>query len=300
MGYVHIPDMGPHGYAEFHRLYLAEVERDALVVDVRYNGGGHVSSLLLEKLARRRIAYAVARWAPPSPYPEESPAGPLVAITNEQAGSDGDIFTHSFKLLGLGPVVGKRTWGGVIGISPTHPLVDGSLTTQPEYSFWFSDVGWAVENYGTDPDHDVDIKPQDYAAGRDPQLDKALDLVTRALQAGTGPWVPTPRPGPTSRSRSCRPGRSRPTATAGGGPRRRPAGRRGGAGPDGVLTLGYKCSGLSYAPGSVGGGARGPPLRLEPRAAGGGHPPRRAAAHPGRGGVGQDPGAHPPSRLADL
>jgi tricorn protease len=182
VGYLHIPDMGAHGYAEFHRLYLAEVERDAIVVDVRFNGGGHVSSLLLEKLARRRIAYAVARWQRPSPYPEESPAGPLVAITNEWAGSDGDIFTHSFKLLGLGPVVGKRTWGGVIGISPSHPLADGSLTTQPEYSFWFSDVGWAVENYGSDPDYDVDIRPQDYAAGEDPQLDKALDLVTRALR----------------------------------------------------------------------------------------------------------------------
>ena len=182
VGYVHIPDMGPHGYAEFHRSYLSEIAHEALIVDVRFNGGGHVSSLLLEKLARRRIAYAVARWAPPEPYPEESPAGPLVTITNEQAGSDGDIFTHAFKLLGLGPVVGKRTWGGVIGINPTYPLVDGSVTTQPEYSFWFADVGWGVENYGTDPDHDVDIRPQDHVAGRDPQMDKAIDLVTRALK----------------------------------------------------------------------------------------------------------------------
>ena len=182
VGYVHVPDMGPHGYAEFHRSYLSEVAHDALIIDVRFNGGGHVSSLLLEKLARRRIAYAVARWAPPEPYPEESPAGPLVTITNEQAGSDGDIFTHSFKLLGLGPVVGKRTWGGVIGINPTYPLVDGSVTTQPEYSFWFEDVGWGVENYGTDPDHEVDIRPQDHVAGRDPQMDKAIDLVMKALK----------------------------------------------------------------------------------------------------------------------
>ncbi|MEY2475421.1 MAG: tricorn protease [Actinomycetota bacterium] len=182
VGYVHVPDMGPSGYAEFHRSYLSEVAHDALIVDVRFNGGGHVSSLLLEKLARRRIGYAVARWGQPEPYPEESPAGPLVTITNEQAGSDGDIFTHSFKLFGLGPVVGKRTWGGVIGINPTYPLVDGSVTTQPEYSFWFQDVGWGVENYGTDPDYDVDIKPQDHVAGRDPQMDKAIDLVMRALK----------------------------------------------------------------------------------------------------------------------
>jgi tricorn protease len=186
VGYLHVPDMGPQGYAEFHRAYMAEVEREALVVDVRNNGGGNVSQLVLEKLARRRVGYDVQRWGPPQPYPLESPAGPLVCVTNELAGSDGDIFTHCFKLLGLGPVVGKRTWGGVIGIEPTHRLVDGSLTTQPEYAFWFTDVGWGVENYGSDPDHDVDIRPQDHASGYDPQLAKAVELVLDALAA----WHP--------------------------------------------------------------------------------------------------------------
>ena len=97
------------------------------------------------------------------------------------AGSDGDIFCHSFKLLKLGPLIGKRTWGGVIGISPRHPLVDGTITTQPEYSFWFEDVGWKVENYGTDPDIEVDITPQDYVAGRDPQLERAIAEALRLL-----------------------------------------------------------------------------------------------------------------------
>ncbi|HEV8623524.1 MAG TPA: S41 family peptidase [Acidimicrobiia bacterium] len=182
VGYVHVPDMGARGYAEFHRSYLAEVEREALIVDVRFNGGGHVSQLVLEKLARRRIGYDISRWGAPEPYPADSPAGPLVALTNEHAGSDGDIFTHCFKLLGLGPVVGKRTWGGVIGIDPRHALVDGSLTTQPEYAFWFSDVGWSVENYGTDPDYEVDIRPQDHVEGADPQLDKAVALALAALR----------------------------------------------------------------------------------------------------------------------
>src|SRR2546423_4488243 len=182
VGYVHVPDMGARGYAEFHRSYLAEVEHEALIVDVRFNGGGHVSQLVLEKLARRRIGYDVSRWGEPEPYPADSPSGPLVAVTNEHAGSDGDIFTHCFKLLGLGPVVGKRTWGGVIGISPRHALVDGSLTTQPEYAFWFSDVGWSVENYGADPDVEVDIRPQDHVAGADPQLDKAVTLALSALR----------------------------------------------------------------------------------------------------------------------
>jgi tricorn protease len=181
VGYVHIPDMGPWGFAEFHRGYLTEFERDGLIVDVRYNRGGHVSPLLLEKLARKRVGYDVSRYGPPQPYPPESVGGPLVAITNQFAGSDGDIFSHCFKLYGLGTLVGMRTWGGVIGINPYHELVDGTLTTQPEYSFWFLDAGWQVENYGTDPDVEVDIAPQDSAAGRDPQMEKALELIGAAL-----------------------------------------------------------------------------------------------------------------------
>jgi len=181
VGYVHIPDMGPRGYAEFHRGYLAEIDRDSLIVDVRYNGGGHVSQLILEKLARRRLGYDLSRWGGMMPYPAESVAGPLVAITDEHAGSDGDIFSHSFKMMKLGPLIGKRTWGGVIGIWPRHALVDGTVTTQPEYSFWFEDMGWNVENYGTDPDIEVDISPQDYVAGDDPQLERAIEEALRLL-----------------------------------------------------------------------------------------------------------------------
>jgi len=151
LGYIHVPDMGPRGFAEFHRLYPLEVQREGLIVDVRYNGGGHISHLILEKLSRKRIGADVPRRGKPVPYPPYSPTKALVAITNEHAGSDGDIFTHSFKLLGLGPVVGTRTWGGVIGIDPRYRLVDGTIVTQPQFAFWFKDVEWKVENYGTDP-----------------------------------------------------------------------------------------------------------------------------------------------------
>jgi len=183
IGYLHVPDMGPWGYAEFHRGYLSEVGgRDGLIVDARFNRGGHVSPLLLEKLTRKRVGYDVSRWGPPQAYPPESVAGPIVGLTNEFAGSDGDIFSHVFKLYRLGPLVGKRTWGGVIGIWPRHALVDGTITTQPEFSFWFADVHWSVENYGTDPDMEVEITPQDYAAGRDPQLEMAIALALEALE----------------------------------------------------------------------------------------------------------------------
>jgi len=182
VGYIHIPNMMGEGFAEFHRGYLTEYDYPALLVDVRFNGGGHVSGLLLEKLARRRIGYSFPRWGQPGPYPYESPRGPMVALTNEHAGSDGDIFSHSFKLMGLGPLIGKRTWGGVIGISPRHTLVDGTRTSQPEYAFWFKDVGWNVENYGTDPDIEVDVAPQDYMHNVDPQLDRAIAEALRLIE----------------------------------------------------------------------------------------------------------------------
>ena len=181
-GYVHVPNMGPIGYAEFHRYYLAEVDREGLVIDVRYNGGGHVSALLLEKLARKRLAYVQTRWFGTHPHPDDSPAGPMVALTNEYAGSDGDIFSHNFKQLKLGPLLGKRTWGGVIGIWPRHTLIDGGVTTQPEFSFWFTDVGWQVENYGVDPDIEVEYRPQDYVAGKDPQLERGIAELMKRLE----------------------------------------------------------------------------------------------------------------------
>ena len=195
VGYVHVPNMGPVGFAEFHRYYLAEFNRPGLIVDVRRNGGGHVSQLLLEKLARRRIGYDVPRYGKPVPYPEDARLGPVVCLTDEHAGSDGDIFSHCFKLLGLGPLIGKRTWGGVIGIWPRHPLVDRSITTQAEFAFWFTDVGWRVENYGTEPDIEVEVTPQDWAAGLDPQLAKGLEVVS-GLIAEEKPAVPDfgPRP----------------------------------------------------------------------------------------------------------
>ncbi len=196
VGYIHIPNMMGGGFAEFHRSYLTEYDYPALLIDVRHNGGGHVSGLLLEKLARRRIGYDFPRWGQPAPYPEESPRGPMVALTDEHSGSDGDIFSHSFKLMGLGPLIGKRTWGGVIGINPQHTLVDGTMTTQPEYAFWFKDVGWNVENYGTDPDIEVDIAPQDYVNNVDPQLERAIAEALRMIEE-----VPALEPKPEERPR---------------------------------------------------------------------------------------------------
>ncbi len=199
VGYFHLPDMMSAGFAEFHRYFATECDHDALIVDVRYNRGGHVSELLLEKVARKRIAWNVARWGRPTSYPDEAPAGPVVALTNEHAGSDGDIFSHGFKLMGIGTLVGQRTWGGVIGIWPRHALVDGTEVTQPEYSFWFKDVGWGVENYGTDPQVVVDNAPQ-HDAFNAPQRDRQLaTALAEALQRVASKGVARPDFGPRPR-----------------------------------------------------------------------------------------------------
>ncbi len=149
---------------------------------MRYNGGGNVSQLLLEKLIRRPLGYDVKRWGAPDPYPEHAMRGPIVTLTNEHAGSDGDIFCHSFKLLKIGPLIGKRTWGGVIGIDRRYNLADGGRTTQPQYSFWFADVKWQVENYGVEPDIEVDFDPNAHLRGDDPQLERAIAEALRLLK----------------------------------------------------------------------------------------------------------------------
>jgi tricorn protease len=197
-GYIHIPDMGPWGFSEFHRAWHSEVDKDGLIVDVRFNRGGNVSQLLLEKLARRRLGYGITRFRLPSPFPDDSPTGPMVCLTNENSGSDGDIFSHTFKLAGLGPLIGTRTWGGVVGIWPQQTLVDGTTTTQPEFGFWFTDVGFGVENYGTEPDIEVTITPEDYQKGRDPQLERGLEELMSIIHRSE-PLIPEFGPAPSVR-----------------------------------------------------------------------------------------------------
>lgn len=183
VGYLHIPDMVGSGWAEFHRDLRLEVDREALVVDVRNNGGGHVSELVLEKLSRTVHAWDVPRYKEATTYPADAPRGPLVAVVDEHAGSDGDIAAAVFRQRALGPLVGTRTWGGVVGIDRRYNLVDGTSVTQPRYAFWLEGVGFDLENRGVEPDVEVRILPQDWAAGRDPQLEEAIRLALSALDA---------------------------------------------------------------------------------------------------------------------
>ncbi len=200
VGYLHVPDMMGEGWAHLHRDLRAEMGRDALIVDVRGNRGGHTSQLIIEKLARRIIGWKIPRHLRPYSYPQEARRGPMVALTDEFAGSDGDIVTAAIKSLGLGPVIGARTWGGVVGIDGHgHGLVDGTRITIPRYASWFNEFGWSVENYGVDPDTEVLITPDDWAVGHDPQLEVGVDRALALLEENPRPPLPDPSSGPAKR-----------------------------------------------------------------------------------------------------
>ena len=199
LGYLHVPDMMAPGWAQLHRDLGRETARDGLILDVRGNAGGHTSQLVVEKLARRVIGWDLPRHRQPTTYPDDAPRGPVVALADEFSGSDGDIVTAAIKRMGIGPVVGVRTWGGVIGIDGRYDLVDGTRVTQPRYAFWFDDVGWDVENYGVEPDVEVVITPQDWVAGRDPQLERAVDLALESLAARPAVRPPDPATRPSRR-----------------------------------------------------------------------------------------------------
>jgi tricorn protease len=197
LGYLHIPDMVSSGWAQFHRAVDIATRAEGLIVDVRYNRGGHTSQLVVERLARRVIGWTTSRhYAVHGEYPSQSARGPVVLVTNEFAGSDGDIVNAAAQALALGPVVGVRTWGGVVGIDGRFKLVDGTGITQPRYAFWLQGYGWDVENYGIDPDIEVPMTPADWHREADVQLDRAIQEALDRLSgqpAATPPPLPEPR-----------------------------------------------------------------------------------------------------------
>ncbi len=180
-GYLHIPDLGGSGWAQFNRDLRMEVSRPALIVDVRGNAGGHISELVVEKLTRTILGWDLTRNAQPVSYASNAPRGPVVALADEATSSDGDMITAAFKLLDLGPVVGQRTWGGVVGMTGRHQLGDGTVITVPMNAAWFDAYGWSVENRGVIPDLEVLRTPLDWAEGRHAQMDDAIRLALDLL-----------------------------------------------------------------------------------------------------------------------
>jgi len=200
VGYIHIPDMGQPGLNEFTKQYFPQIKKKGLIVDVRGNGGGFVSPLVIERLRRALVMIEVARNGTPQTNPPQTFVGPMVALCNEFSASDGDIFPYRFKAMGLGKLIGKRTWGGVIGIRNPLPLTDGGQLFRPEFAPYAKDgKDWVIEGHGVDPDIVVDNDPAREFKGEDQQLDRAIqeiqiDLKTKRYDLPPVPPYPNRNP----------------------------------------------------------------------------------------------------------
>jgi tricorn protease len=192
VGYVHIPNMGVDGLNEFVKYYYPQLNKDALVIDVRGNGGGFVSPIIVERLRRIVSQITVARNSKPTVDPDGTLNGPMVMLSDEFSASDGDIVTYRFKFYKLGKVVGKRTWGGVVGIRGTLPFVDGGVLNKPEFSRYdIEGKEWIIEGVGVEPDIEVDNDPYLEFTGTDQQLNKAIEVILEDLKI-KGKKIPGP------------------------------------------------------------------------------------------------------------
>ncbi len=199
VGYVHVPDMGVPGLNEFVKYYYPQLRKDALIFDVRGNGGGNVSPMIIERLRRELVMIDIARNTTSSLDPGGMVLGPKVCLINEFSASDGDIVAYRFKTYKLGPVIGKRTWGGVVGIRGSLPLLDGGYLNKPEFSRYdIAGKEWIMEGHGVEPDLVVDNDPAKEFAGIDQQLDKAIEVIKEELKKNPVA-VPPPPPYPDKR-----------------------------------------------------------------------------------------------------
>jgi tricorn protease len=196
VGYLHIPDMGVGGLNEFVKYYYPQLRKKALIVDVRGNGGGNVSPMIIERLRREAAMIDIARNTIPSVDPGGMVWGPKVCLINEFSASDGDIFPYRFKQHKLGKLIGKRTWGGVVGIRGTLPLLDGGFLNKPEFSRYdLEGKEWIMEGVGVEPDIFVDNDPAKEFAGIDEQLNKAIEVILDELKTQEK-TIPAPPPLP--------------------------------------------------------------------------------------------------------
>ena len=197
VAYMHLPDMMQGGLVEFAKVYYAQHTRKGLVIDDRYNGGGFTGDMILDRLERRLWSLTQPREGGILRNPENVFYGPMVLVVNAYTGSNGEYFATAFQVKKLGPVVGMRTWGGAVGIEPRENLVDGGTVTPPQYAPYSPWTGtWCFEGHGVDPDVVVENRPEDEWAGRDPQLEKAVELVLARMKAYYKEWDELPGPPP--------------------------------------------------------------------------------------------------------
>jgi tricorn protease len=193
VGYIHIPNMGVEGLNEFVKHFYPQLGKKGLIIDVRGNGGGNVSSMIIDRLVRELVMIEVARNGTPTPDPVAAVLGPKVALCDEFSASDGDIFPYRFKILGVGKVIGKRTWGGVVGIRGSLPLLDGGSLNKPEFAPYDKDgKGWIIEGVGVEPDIVVENDPAREFAGIDDQLNKGIEVILEELKTKGRAIPPVP------------------------------------------------------------------------------------------------------------
>ncbi|MBI3195831.1 MAG: PD40 domain-containing protein [Ignavibacteriae bacterium] len=194
VGYIHIPDIGGNGLYEFIKHYYPQLKKKALIIDDRGNGGGNVSPQIIERLRREVAMISIARNTVPTTDPDAMVWGPKVCLIDEFSTSDGDIFPYRFKKYKLGKLIGKRTWGGVVGIRGSLPLLDGGFLNKPEFSrFGLDEKNWIMEGHGVDPDIIVDNDPAKEYAGVDEQLNKAIEVILEELKTQEKKLPPVPK-----------------------------------------------------------------------------------------------------------
>ncbi len=193
IGYLHIPDMGANGIREFIKWYYPQLRKQGLVVDVRDNGGGNVSAMIIERLSRKLLGVNYGRgFDVTGTYPQQTFIGHLAALCNGTTASDGDIFSYMFKQAKLGPLIGTRTWGGVVGINGWGPLIDGGDVFVPQFATASTEGQYVIEGHGVDPDIVVEQDVSAQLDGKDPQLDRAIGELQKAIKAAPVSLPPRP------------------------------------------------------------------------------------------------------------
>ncbi|MEK7795089.1 MAG: PDZ domain-containing protein [Candidatus Hydrogenedentota bacterium] len=198
LAYVYLPNTSTQGYTNFNRYYFGQQDRSGAIIDERFNGGGSVADFMIDLMDRPLLSYWATRNGRPFPTPNAAIFGPKVMIINEYAGSGGDFLPWAFRERGIGKLVGKRTWGGLIGVFDYPVLIDGGFVTAPRLAIYSKDGEWIVENVGVSPDIEVEFTPADFAAHRDPQLERAIQIALDDLEKN--PVHKTPRPAPIDRT----------------------------------------------------------------------------------------------------
>ena len=183
IGYIHIPDMSTAGLDMFTKLYYTQLDKKALIIDDRMNGGGNVSPMILERLQREVYRMSMSRnGGKNEPVPNQAFYGPKVCLIDKYSSSDGDLFPYGFRRLGLGKLIGKRSWGGIVGISGSRQYLDGQDMRTPFFTSYSLEGDWIIEGHGVDPDIDIDINPFEDYKGKDAQLDKAIEVLKAELK----------------------------------------------------------------------------------------------------------------------